>query len=125
MSLEKLIQETDTKKSKLVRCIEIDKKLSSNQADIQAISNQADIQAMIPTHQLVILTKCHYIGQKCVFSLVSQYLSQFGFFCISLYIVRFQIQQRAKQTDFFPPYDVILVLFKRVWDLLMCCHALG
>ena len=35
------------------------------------------------------------------------------------------IQQRAKQTDFLPSYDVKLVVFKRMWRLLNCCHALG
>ena len=35
------------------------------------------------------------------------------------------LQQRAKQTDFLPSYDVKLVVFKRMWGLLNCCHALG
>ena len=35
------------------------------------------------------------------------------------------VQQRAKQTDFLPSYDVKLVVFKRMWGLLNCCHALG
>ena len=37
----------------------------------------------------------------------------------------FKVQQRAKQTDFLPSYDVKLVVFKRMWGLLNCCHALG
>ena len=35
------------------------------------------------------------------------------------------LQQRAKQTDFLPSYDVKLVVFKRMWGLLNCCHAHG
>ena len=38
---------------------------------------------------------------------------------------RGQVQQRAKQTDSLPSYDVKLVDFKRMWWLLNCCHALG
>ena len=39
--------------------------------------------------------------------------------------VRLDLQQRAKQTDFLPLYDIKLVVFKRVLGLLKCCHALG
>ena len=35
------------------------------------------------------------------------------------------LQQRAKQTDFLPSYDVKLVVFKKLWGLFDCCHALG
>ena len=35
------------------------------------------------------------------------------------------IQKRAKQTEFLPSYDVKLEVFKRMWGLLNCFHALG
>ena len=44
---------------------------------------------------------------------------------IKLEIICLELQQRAKQTDFLPSYDVKLVVFKRMWWILNCCHALG
>ena len=36
-----------------------------------------------------------------------------------------KVQKRAKQTDFLPSYDIKLVVFKTIWGLLNCYHALG